>query len=180
MDVYRVDVSDILDDLGASVEASDDLSLDPIEVGAERFVPTEAPHFDVTVTNTGTALVAMGTIIAPVTATCARCLCEFPTVIEADVEGFYIRRGDEESVPEEQEVEYVGDDEMVDLMPALHAALVLEAPFAPVHDEECKGLCPDCGADLNEGPCGCERQNEPHGPFAALRDLDLGKDENTD
>jgi uncharacterized protein len=30
-------------------------------------------------------------------------------------------------------------------------------PIAPHCREDCQGLCPRCGADLNQGPCGCER-----------------------
>ena len=51
------------------------------------------------------------------------------------------------------------------------AALVLEAPFAPVHDDECAGLCYTCGADLNEGGCGCEHGVSDDHPFAALGSL---------
>jgi hypothetical protein len=51
------------------------------------------------------------------------------------------------------------------------SALVLEAPFAPLHDAECAGICPTCGADLNEGPCGCEAQVDGAHPFAGLGDL---------
>lgn len=177
MNPYRVDISEILDDLGASVEASDELPVDPIVVGDETFLPTEPPHFEVTLTNTGTAIVAMGSVTAAVTATCARCLCEFPTVIEGDVEGFYIHPGAESDVPEEQEIEYIASDGTVDIMPAIQAAIVLEAPFAPVHDEECAGLCPECGADLNEGPCGCESKPASDSPFAVLGGLELDEED---
>jgi uncharacterized protein len=53
---------------------------------------------------------------------------------------------------------------------------VLEAPFAPLHDEECAGICPECGADLNQGPCGCETAVRGPHPFAALEGLLEGTD----
>ena len=43
-------------------------------------------------------------------------------------------------------------------------ALVVEAPFAPVHAEDCKGICPTCGADRNVEECGCRREPQPS-PF---------------
>jgi uncharacterized protein len=34
---------------------------------------------------------------------------------------------------------------------------VLELPLAPLCRDDCAGLCAECGADLNAGPCGCRR-----------------------
>ena len=171
MDSYRVDVESILEVLAETIEVGDDLALDSFEVGAEVFKPQGPAHFNITLTNTGTALIAMGTVSLPVLATCSRCLLEFPTTIEAEVDGFYVRPGHDEGLPEEQEVEYVDRDLRVDILPAIMAALVLEAPFAPLHDEECAGICATCGADLNEGPCGCERPVDDAHPFAELKGL---------
>ena len=171
MNPYRVDISSILETLGESVEVSDTLTLEKLVVGAEEFVATAPFRFDVTITNTGTAVIAAGSIVAPVTATCARCLCEFPTEIVAEVDGFYVYPGHDEGVPEEQEIEYIDPEGAIDLAPALLAALVLEAPFAPLHDEACRGICPTCGADLNDGPCGCDAEPEEGHPFADLRTL---------
>jgi uncharacterized protein len=43
----------------------------------------------------------------------------------------------------------------VDVRDAVREELVLAAPAYPLCREECRGLCPQCGADLNPGPCGC-------------------------
>lgn len=49
--------------------------------------------------------------------------------------------------------------------------LALALPVQPVCREDCKGLCPHCGADRNQGPCGCEepRSKQPFAALAALR-----------
>jgi uncharacterized protein len=177
---YRVDIAPLLETLGETIEVSDDLALETFEVGSEVFKPTGPAHFDLNVTNTGTAIIAMGSVSLPALATCARCLCEFPTEISGEVDGFYIHRGAEEGLPEEQEVEYIDADNRVDLLPAIMGALVLEAPFAPLHDENCAGICVQCGADLNEGPCGCEAQADQSHPFAGLRDLLESEDGHAD
>ena len=172
MDHYRVDIESILEVLAETIEVHDDLALSTFEVGSELFRPQGPAHFDVTLTNGGTAIVGMGKVTLPVLATCARCLVEFPTTIEAEVDGFYIRPGHEEGLPEEQEIEYIDSEHRVDILPAIMAGLVLEAPFAPLHDERCAGICVTCGADLNEGPCGCElgQPGDDH-PFSALKGL---------
>jgi uncharacterized protein len=82
-----------------------------------------------------------------------------------------VRPGDDQGLPEEQEIEYIDAENHVDVLPAVMAALVLEAPFAPLHDEECAGICPACGADLNNGPCACAQNSGNDNPFAALQGL---------
>jgi uncharacterized protein len=45
-------------------------------------------------------------------------------------------------------------------------------------EEDCKGLCPTCGADLNEGPCACDSSDDidPDNPFAVLRNLKFNEE----
>ena len=176
MDSYRVDIQSILEVLAETIAVSDDLVLDSFEVGTELFKPTGPAHFDITLTNTGPAIIGMGKVRLPVLATCARCLMEFPTEIDAEVDGFYVMRGRDEDLPEEQQIEYIDSEYKVDILPAIMAALVVEAPFAPLHDEDCAGICVECGADLNEGPCGCADATDDLHPFAGLKGL-LGDDE---
>lgn len=173
---YRIDVRPFLDEIGGGVEVSDTIDMDELVVGDERFVMVEPPSFRVSVSNAGEALVAVGTVTAHVRATCSRCLRDFDTEIVGDVEGLWPRPG--QPVLEDQDVS--GEVDMngtIDLAPALTAALVVEAPFAPLHDEECAGLCALCGADLNEGPCGCEDEVSDEHPFAALQGLKLDEEE---
>lgn len=52
--------------------------------------------------------------------------------------------------------------------------LVLALPVKPVCEDDCKGLCPNCGTNLNTGSCDCEQESgDPR--FAALRSLHLKK-----
>ena len=142
-----------------------------LRVGSEEFTFTAPPRFEMWLTNAGTSVVSGGTVTAHATATCSRCLCEFPLEIVGEIDGFYVYQGKEEGIPEDQECEFIDADGVVDVLPSIMAALVLEAPFAPVHDEECAGLCSTCGANLNEGGCGCEHGVSDDHPFAALGSL---------
>lgn len=178
METYRVEIAELLDSLGTNTHIADEFSLPSLDVGDEHFEMRGPVTFDVTVTNTGTAVIAYGTVSAPVTATCVRCLVEYPTSLEGDVEGFYVFPGKVEDLPEEQDVEYIDADGAIDLMPALMGAIVLEAPFAPLHDELCAGICGGCGEDLNTSACTCVDDDDEDHPFAALRSL-VSK-ENTD
>lgn len=60
----------------------------------------------------------------------------------------------------------------VDVTPELREALLLAMPRFPLCSETCSGLCPQCGRNLNEGPCGC-RPPPAIGGWAALDGLKL-------
>ncbi|PKQ38653.1 MAG: hypothetical protein CVT59_00760 [Actinobacteria bacterium HGW-Actinobacteria-1] len=175
-DQLKIDVAAIVDELADTIDVELEFPLAPITLGTEEFVPVAPARVDVTLTYAGTGIVASGTVAADLAATCSRCLQEFVMTATGDVEGFYVRPGTEAEIPEEQEAELiVGRD--IDLLPALRAALALALPFAPVHDEECKGICGTCGADLSAGPCDCT-PDLSLSPFAVLKDIitDSGDD----
>ena len=70
---------------------------------------------------------------------------------------------------EEDEETYPLRGELLDLQPLIRDALLLELPLAPLCSEDCQGLCPTCGADLNDGPCDCD--HAPSDPRWAALDL---------
>jgi uncharacterized protein len=168
MDGYLVNLTSILSDLGATIEVSDTFALERLEVGNEVFVACAPARFFLWLTNTGTGVASGGRAVVEVLATCSRCLCEFPLVIDGEIDGYYVEHGREEGIPEDQEYEFIDAEGVVNVLPSVMTALVLETPFAPIHDEECAGLCSTCGADLNEGPCECPGADLDENPFSAL------------
>lgn len=73
--------------------------------------------------------------------------------------------------PEEADEVYFSGKE-IDLFPILQEQLLLALPLYVSCREECQGLCQVCGANLNEGDCGCDRH--PVDPrLAALKDIKL-------
>jgi len=177
MNPVLVDVRPILEETGASIDLSSSFDLGVLSVGDNDFVLREPAPYTVSVTNAGAGIVAHGRITAEVAAVCSRCLREYPSRIEGDVVGFFLRPGDTPLTEESADEAYaVAADGSIDLGPSLLAALVVEAPFAPVHDEACKGLCTRCGEDLNLGPCSCSDEPDDGHPFATLKDLRLDND----
>lgn len=70
------------------------------------------------------------------------------------------------------EEEYAGKE--IDLAPALREQILLQIPSSPLCREDCRGLCPRCGKDLNAGECGCDRTvMDPR--WAALKGIQLEK-----
>jgi len=65
-------------------------------------------------------------------------------------------------------------DEMIDLEPLVLEQVVLQVPLKPLCREDCKGLCPHCGTNLNTAACQCERGMFDH-RLAALKNLKVKK-----
>lgn len=57
-----------------------------------------------------------------------------------------------------------------DVQPALREELLLAVPEYPLCRDNCRGLCAQCGANLNEGPCACRPEPDPR--WDALRALE--------
>lgn len=172
MESITVDVASILTDLGASMDVDRTWSLERFSVGDEAYTLRSPARLTATLTNTGSGIVAAGTVSADVQTTCARCLCEFTLPLNGGVEGFFVRAEQLDTVPDDEEAAPIRSDNTVDLSDAVLAALVVEAPFAPLHDSECAGICPECGVNLNEATCMCEHDAaETDHPFAELAQL---------
>jgi uncharacterized protein len=94
-----------------------------------------------------------GTIGAPWVGVCRRCTAAVEGRLQIWVKERYCDpppRGE----PEDEEA-YPIEDEMIDLGPLVHEAILSELPLAPLCREDCLGLCPHCGVDRNEEPCDC-------------------------
>ena len=92
-----------------------------------------------------------GRVAGSASLNCARCLEPFEGAVELDVCELFTTPGHE--LPEEEAYKVEGSE--IDLEPMLRDALLLALPLNPVHDEDCKGLCANCGRNLNEGSCDC-------------------------
>lgn len=85
---------------------------------------------------------------------CRRCLVPVQGAVRGDLHVLYADADDENA--DEPDVYPLGDGgTTIDLRPAVREQWLLEAPALPLCRPECLGLCSVCGADRNQGPCGC-------------------------
>ena len=128
---------------------------------------------DMTLTKAGENIFALGLASGTVKLNCSRCLAEFEMELAPSLETAFFppaaKPGEGEEVEDDGDVNF-HDGEKLDLFPLLHDHLLLAIPFKPLCREECKGLCPKCGADLNAAPCGC-KPKEPDARLGALQKL---------
>lgn len=108
------------------------------------------------------------TIRAPWAGECRRCLKPVGGTLRSEVREMYRPRPPGEP-PDQDEETYPLSGEMLDLRPLLRDAILLDLPIAPLCREDCQGLCPSCGSDLNDGSCGC--QPAPPDPRWAVLDV---------
>jgi uncharacterized protein len=85
---------------------------------------------------------------------CRRCLAEAHSVVDEEFRAVFAPEDDDMSDPDV--FPYDPNARDLDLRPALREMWLLAVPKYVVCDESCKGLCPQCGKDLNAESCGCE------------------------
>lgn len=116
---------------------------------------------DIVATHTNPGAYFEGAADANLETTCSRCLIRIETPVHAEfAEQYYARFGvmSGESLGEAPtDSKTIGSDFKVDLTPLLREELYLVAPFAPLCRPDCKGLCEECGDDLNQRPHRHER-----------------------
>jgi uncharacterized protein len=137
---------------GLRLEGEESSEILDIQDKGVEFQPTIS--YDVTASLAGQTLLVQGKLWTRVTLACNRCLKPFEQ--ELRVAEFVAHR------------ELTGE-ELVDLTEEVREDILLELPGYPVCRAQCKGLCPVCGQNLNEGSCSCARTSV-HPSWAALEE----------
>jgi uncharacterized protein len=110
-----------------------------------------------------------GEVRTAAAAECRRCLRVVTVPVRAEVGALFSRDADTLGDPDAYPL--ASDAREVDVRPAIREELLLAAPRYVLCSEDCRGLCPRCGADLNAGPCGCAPEPDPRwSALAPLRD----------
>jgi uncharacterized protein len=121
-------------------------------------------------------VLVMGKLTTWTKLVCRRCAVEFAQPITVELEEEFRSSYDINTglkLPpreDDEEATMISEQHVLDLSEVLRQDLLLAVPPFPVCREECKGLCPHCGKDLNEGSCDCtEEESDPR--WAALQEL---------
>ena len=160
--------------------------LPKLEVGPDVYRFQGPIEWDVSVTNTGEAFLLAGHARAKATTQCARCLDDVDVDFAGDIEGYYLINNevDHPEDLDDDEFDVLPDDHIIDLASHIVAALLVEAPAVPLCKDDCLGICPQCGANLNEGPCGCDTLDDKFAddanPFAVLKNLQFDDERQND
>ena len=136
--------------------------------------------FELRFQQTGQFVAVDGHLDAVVELKCGRCLQDFKKSISESFSLTFLPLAKNGDVEEEVELEadelglmtYV--DDTLELREALQEQLLMATPISPICEISCRGLCPECGANLNVVKCSCVR--EPfNSKFNVLADIGLKK-----
>jgi uncharacterized protein len=114
----------------------------------------------VSLMRTDRSILVKGTLDTGVELTCSRCLSPFDCSLTISIEEEYYPTTDVDTgaaiaVPDELGCFTIDENHVLDLTEAVRQYALLAIPMKPLCREDCAGLCPYCGHNLNLGPCGC-------------------------
>lgn len=167
---YAVSVVDLLHKPGEMREKSFDVS-EPEGFGNAVIGVRQGSevHVDVRLESLHDGILATGTVDAVAEGECVRCLTELSDPVEVEFQELF-------AYSEDEAFDYTVHDDHIDLEPVVRDAVVLSLPFQPVCQEDCPGLCPQCGVRLLDNP-GHEHEPPVDPRWAALAGLEVPNDD---
>lgn len=158
----RLELREIIEVPGASVPFSCELETDRLSFPA--IVRYEGkPHAEGRVFNEAGVLRLEGFITADMLCICDRCGSEFRRQKRTELAAVIV-----EDAGDDPEL-FALDGDGIELDEIISTLFILDMETKFLCAEDCKGLCPTCGKNLNDGPCGCRKQTDPR--FAVLEQL---------
>lgn len=124
-----------------------------------------------------------GTVSTEAIFYCSRCLVEYKTPIQSSFSLTYVKElpeiegeGEDLEISPEDMGLMLYSGESIDLREAVQQEVVMALPLRPLCATDCKGLCPKCGANLNQEVCSCDK-NDFSLKFSALKNFKVDKRE---
>ena len=155
---------------------------------ATEFHAAGASHLRGEVTRLGRKVLVRTRFHVPLSGQCKRCLEPLQLDEPVELTRTYVPAGQAAAARErragESEASFdpalvdedAYDGTQIDLAPAVREQILLSVPSSPLCGDDCRGLCPRCGKNLNEGECGCDRAvMDPR--WAALKGIQPHKKE---
>lgn len=110
--------------------------------------------------HTNRSIIAKGTLRTEIERTCSRCLSLFSCPLSLNIEEEYfpitdVLTGIPLSLPDEPGCFTIDENNILDLTEAIRQYALLATPMKPLCHQDCSGLCPTCGGNLNQTSCNC-------------------------
>ena len=159
-------LSKIIDCPGESISFSTSVDLRDLQYGESHPV-SEPVLASGVVRNTAGVLMMTGSVHTTLHGVCDRCARDFEKDVDILIDVVLVT----ELSNEENEDEWVFplEGDCADLEDIVRTVFVLNLDSKLLCKDDCKGLCCQCGKNLNHGPCNCQKELDPR--FAALRQL---------
>ena len=161
----KINVSGVMGSVTSSIEADGEVDYPIINYNGSDIRTTSPIKVHVLVENSGKGLKLNGKLSANLMLSCSRCLEDFDYLLETDFEEELTNKDKDD---DGDAIHFEGDT--VDLTDIVVDNILLSLPMKALCREDCKGLCPQCGCNLNIKECNCSQKNvDPR--FSVLKDL---------
>ncbi|MBP7059502.1 MAG: DUF177 domain-containing protein [Lachnospiraceae bacterium] len=154
-----IDLKDLLKNIDKKSLIAASVDFDEVDNGASSFKVIMPDVIDVTIINNGgrrlgISLNATANVIIP----CDRCLSPVENIIDISVnEEYRISDGELIFEADDDEITFI-ENNLLDVDKLLCEWILLSWPTKVLCRDDCKGICPVCGQNLNERDCGCDRE----------------------
>lgn len=145
--------------------------LPQFQFGSENISFPAPVHVQIQVHNTGKLLFARGVIEAELRVSCSRCLEEFNYPMKLSFEDEFIFAS--QATEEQRETAFLYEKDEIEIGERILEHLILSLPMKFICSPECRGLCPECGVNLNRSQCQCAHE-KTDSRWADLAKLELG------
>lgn len=154
MDIF-INVKKLFDYEEVYKEEDGEYQLEDFQLFGEEVKILKPVHASFHLTRVRSGILLDGKLETTVELTCVRCLKRFNQDISSELHEAYSIPGFEENFEGFDDVYLIENESEINIEPALHSNLVVSIPANPVCNPDCRGICPRCGADLNEIQCNC-------------------------
>lgn len=147
-----IDLSEIIKDYGGKIDISIPVKMDDTEFLGESFVFEKPLEVTGTIANNTKSLELNARVEGEMQVHCAR--CQKPVIVPVKFRVHEILASDDSQVNDEEII--IFSDDKIDITDIVLNSFLMSVSGKFLCSEDCKGLCPKCGADLNDGDCGCD------------------------
>lgn len=150
--MIRINVAEIKKRLVGSKTFAYELTPDELDITDTDLKVTAPIQLEGVVENAGDVILLKADVKTEIERTCGRCVKVFTEPLAAQVvEKFYPAGA--ENIENDA---FIYESDLLDITEPVRESLLLAVPLQSLCREDCRGLCPVCGADRNEGDCGCD------------------------
>jgi uncharacterized protein len=135
-------------------------SPEALEIEVEGVTFEKPIRVELVVSKNQDQLICQGQVTASAKLECSRCLAGYDYTVTSELSFVVDLAGDSDEARSEEEGYFVVDSSAAafEIDDLVREAVLLSLPLKPLCSDDCKGLCPVCGVDLNRSQCSCVRE----------------------
>lgn len=150
-----IDLSDLIRNPDEKIVLDNDIEIENTEFMGESFTFINPLHINGEITNNTKSLEFRAHVEGKMGVQCARCRKDMTVPISFDISEVIMQ----DTVADPEEDVIIIDNEKLDIHDIVLNNFLMNVEGRYLCSDDCKGLCPKCGADLNMGDCGCGQED---------------------